>query len=71
MELFVFTVQHPTWHLVASKWHFNWADVVVVDKAGSCLQVLSHTVGSGNVSAGQHKGQRLSTEQSLCKQAKQ
>lgn len=47
--------QHPTWHLVSSKRHFHWADVVVVDEAGSCLQVRSHTVGSSNVSAGRKK----------------
>lgn len=44
--------QHLTRHLVSSKRHLYRADVVIVDKAGPCLQVLSHAMGSRNVPVG-------------------
>lgn len=48
----ILTLNLHTWILISSKWHFDRADVVVVDVAGTCLQVRSHTVGSRNIPAG-------------------
>lgn len=47
--------------LVSAEGHLHRADVVVVDEAGSSLQVLSHPVGPGYIPTGrQEQEERLS-----------
>jgi hypothetical protein len=66
MDYYYHHHHHHTRLLVPSEGYFHRADVVVVDEAGSSLQVLSHPVGPGYIPTGKREQEeRLSVRDKL------